>query len=162
MNPAGLLLLLLLLVVVLAAAEVVVVVAAEVVVVVVVVVVAVAAEELVVVVVVVVVVAAEVAAAEVRPETDHTVHHPPGGRDARRDGCLEPVSKLHRRIENCMKKKPALWLRGKTRAQRLGGAGSIPGRIKPSTLKLVLAADPPSVWHYRFCVKFGRPGVRIM
>ncbi|GFR73658.1 hypothetical protein ElyMa_002142800 [Elysia marginata] len=40
--------------------------------------------------------------------------------------------------------------------------GSIPGRVKPRTLKLVLAADPPSVWHYEFRIKSGRPGVRIM
>ncbi|GFR84061.1 hypothetical protein ElyMa_004141400 [Elysia marginata] len=33
-------------------------------------------------------------------------------------------------------------------------------RVKPRTLKLVLAADPPSVWHYGFSVKSGRPGVR--
>ncbi|GFR80752.1 hypothetical protein ElyMa_000588300 [Elysia marginata] len=37
--------------------------------------------------------------------------------------------------------------------------GSIPGRVK---LKLVLAADPPNVWHYRVSAKSGRPGVRIM
>ncbi|GFS08068.1 hypothetical protein ElyMa_006584400 [Elysia marginata] len=30
--------------------------------------------------------------------------------------------------------------------------GSIPGRVKPRTLKLVLAADPPSFWHYGFSV----------
>ncbi|GFR60456.1 hypothetical protein ElyMa_005408300 [Elysia marginata] len=31
--------------------------------------------------------------------------------------------------------------------------GSIPDRVKPRTLKLVLlAADPPSVWHNRFSV----------
>ncbi|GFR79331.1 hypothetical protein ElyMa_004017500 [Elysia marginata] len=41
-------------------------------------------------------------------------------------------------------------------------SGSIPGRVKPRTLKLVLAADPPSVWHYGFSAKSGRPGVRIM
>ncbi|GFR91108.1 hypothetical protein ElyMa_002584900 [Elysia marginata] len=40
--------------------------------------------------------------------------------------------------------------------------GSIPGRVKQKTLKLVLADDPPGVWHYGFSVKFGRPGVRIM
>ncbi|GFS06339.1 alkaline phosphatase [Elysia marginata] len=40
--------------------------------------------------------------------------------------------------------------------------GSIPGRVKPRTLKLVLAADPPSVWHYGFSGKSGRPGVSIM
>ncbi|GFS11111.1 hypothetical protein ElyMa_001339100 [Elysia marginata] len=40
--------------------------------------------------------------------------------------------------------------------------GSIPGRVKPRTLNLVLAADPPSVWHYGFSVKSGRPGVTIM
>ncbi|GFR84597.1 hypothetical protein ElyMa_006004700 [Elysia marginata] len=28
--------------------------------------------------------------------------------------------------------------------------GSIPGRVKPRTSKLVLAADPPSVWQYGF------------
>ncbi|GFR76677.1 histidine N-acetyltransferase-like [Elysia marginata] len=38
---------------------------------------------------------------------------------------------------------------------------SIPGRVKPRTLKLVLAADPPSVWHHGFSVKPGWPGVRI-
>ncbi|GFR65361.1 hypothetical protein ElyMa_003655800 [Elysia marginata] len=40
--------------------------------------------------------------------------------------------------------------------------GSIPGRVKPRTLKLVLAVDLPSVCHYGFCAKSGRPGVRIM
>ncbi|GFR97982.1 hypothetical protein ElyMa_006338200 [Elysia marginata] len=40
--------------------------------------------------------------------------------------------------------------------------GSIPGRVKPKTLKLVVAADPPSVWRYGFTVKSGRSGVRIM
>ncbi|GFS13221.1 hypothetical protein ElyMa_004878300 [Elysia marginata] len=39
---------------------------------------------------------------------------------------------------------------------------SFPGRVKPRSLKLVLAADPPSVWHYGFSVKYGRLGVRIM
>ncbi|GFR65512.1 kelch repeat and BTB domain-containing protein 12 [Elysia marginata] len=57
--------------------------------------------------------------------------------------------------------RPALWPSGKTLAQRSGGVGSIPGRVKPRTLKLVLAADPPSVWHYGFSAKSGRPGVRI-
>ncbi|GFS08610.1 hypothetical protein ElyMa_003018000 [Elysia marginata] len=50
----------------------------------------------------------------------------------------------------------------KTLAQRSGGTGSIPGRVKPKTLKLVLVADPPGVWHYGFSAKSGRPGVRIM
>ncbi|GFR61546.1 hypothetical protein ElyMa_000106400 [Elysia marginata] len=58
--------------------------------------------------------------------------------------------------------KPALWPSGKTTAQRSGSAGSIPGRVKPRTLKLVLAADPPSVWQYGFSAKFDRPGVKIM
>ncbi|GFR71553.1 hypothetical protein ElyMa_000355700, partial [Elysia marginata] len=40
--------------------------------------------------------------------------------------------------------------------------GSIPDRVKPRSLKLALAADPPSVWPYEFSVKSGRPGVRIM
>ncbi|GFR96147.1 collagen alpha-5(VI) chain [Elysia marginata] len=40
--------------------------------------------------------------------------------------------------------------------------GSIPGRVKPRTLKLVLAADPPSVWHYGFSAKSDWPGVRII
>ncbi|GFS20468.1 hypothetical protein ElyMa_005057400 [Elysia marginata] len=40
--------------------------------------------------------------------------------------------------------------------------GSIPNRVKPKTLRLVLAADPPSVWHYGFSAKSGRPGVRIL
>ncbi|GFR82512.1 hypothetical protein ElyMa_000629100 [Elysia marginata] len=40
--------------------------------------------------------------------------------------------------------------------------GSIPARVKPRTLKVVSAADPPSVWHYGFSAKSGRPGVRIM
>ncbi|GFR88796.1 hypothetical protein ElyMa_000778400 [Elysia marginata] len=40
--------------------------------------------------------------------------------------------------------------------------GSIPGRVKPRTLKLVSAADPPSVWHDGFSSKSGRPGVRII
>ncbi|GFS08689.1 hypothetical protein ElyMa_001281000 [Elysia marginata] len=39
---------------------------------------------------------------------------------------------------------------------------SIPGRVKLRTLILVLAADLPSVWHYGFSAKTGRPGVRIM
>ncbi|GFS21127.1 hypothetical protein ElyMa_005074400 [Elysia marginata] len=50
----------------------------------------------------------------------------------------------------------------KTLAQRSGGSGSIPGRVKPRTLKLALAADPPCVWHYGFSAKSGRPGVSIM
>ncbi|GFR60543.1 DPY30 domain-containing protein 1 [Elysia marginata] len=33
----------------------------------------------------------------------------------------------------------------KTLAQRSGGTGSIPSRVKPRTLKLVLVADPPGV-----------------
>ncbi|GFR84085.1 hypothetical protein ElyMa_004142100 [Elysia marginata] len=37
-----------------------------------------------------------------------------------------------------------------------------PGRVKPRTLILVLAADPPSAWHNGFSAKSGRPGVRIM
>ncbi|GFS06823.1 hypothetical protein ElyMa_006554700 [Elysia marginata] len=40
--------------------------------------------------------------------------------------------------------------------------GSIPGRVKPRTLSLVLVADPPGVWHYGFSVKSGQPVVRIM
>ncbi|GFS21009.1 hypothetical protein ElyMa_003327700 [Elysia marginata] len=40
--------------------------------------------------------------------------------------------------------------------------GSIPGRFKPRTSKLVLATDPSSVWLDGFSVKFGRPGVRLM
>ncbi|GFS10398.1 hypothetical protein ElyMa_001322400 [Elysia marginata] len=40
--------------------------------------------------------------------------------------------------------------------------GSIPGRVIPRTLKVVLAADPPSVWHYGFRAKCCLPGVRIM
>ncbi|GFS01512.1 filamin-A, partial [Elysia marginata] len=40
--------------------------------------------------------------------------------------------------------------------------GSIPSRVKPRTLKLAVAADPPSFWHYKFIAKSGRPGVRIM
>ncbi|GFR86183.1 hypothetical protein ElyMa_006046600 [Elysia marginata] len=36
-----------------------------------------------------------------------------------------------------------------------------PGRVKPRTLKLVLVADPPSVWHYGYSAKSGRPGVWI-
>ncbi|GFS16274.1 hypothetical protein ElyMa_003209900 [Elysia marginata] len=40
--------------------------------------------------------------------------------------------------------------------------GSIPGRVKLRTLKLVLAGDPPIVWHYGFSAKSGRPRVRIM
>ncbi|GFR69585.1 hypothetical protein ElyMa_005635600 [Elysia marginata] len=48
-------------------------------------------------------------------------------------------------------------------AQRSGGTGSIPGRVKPKTLKLVLVADPPGVWHYGFSAKpAGRPGVRTI
>ncbi|GFR57493.1 hypothetical protein ElyMa_003458300 [Elysia marginata] len=50
----------------------------------------------------------------------------------------------------------------KTLAQRSGGTGSNPGRVKPRTLKLVLEADPPGVWRYGFSAKSGRPGVRIM
>ncbi|GFS20179.1 hypothetical protein ElyMa_003306800 [Elysia marginata] len=40
--------------------------------------------------------------------------------------------------------------------------GSIPGRVKPRTLKLVLAADPPGVWHYGLSAKSDRPRDRIM
>ncbi|GFS13130.1 hypothetical protein ElyMa_001389100 [Elysia marginata] len=40
--------------------------------------------------------------------------------------------------------------------------GSILGRVKPRTFNMVLAADPPSVWHYGRSAKSGRPGVRIM
>ncbi|GFS00001.1 hypothetical protein ElyMa_006387600 [Elysia marginata] len=50
----------------------------------------------------------------------------------------------------------------KTLAQRSGGTGSTPGRVTPRTLKLVLVADPPGVWHYGFGAKSCRPGVRIM
>ncbi|GFR82222.1 hypothetical protein ElyMa_005944300 [Elysia marginata] len=50
----------------------------------------------------------------------------------------------------------------KTLAQRSAGTGSIPGRVNPWTLKLLLIADPPGVWHYGFSAKSGRPGVRIM
>ncbi|GFR74902.1 mesenchyme-specific cell surface glycoprotein [Elysia marginata] len=39
---------------------------------------------------------------------------------------------------------------------------SIPGRVKPKTFKLVLAADPPSVRHYGFSVKSGRPGKDVL
>ncbi|GFS17707.1 replicase polyprotein 1a [Elysia marginata] len=49
----------------------------------------------------------------------------------------------------------------KTVAQRSGGTGSIPGRVKPRTLKLVLVADKPGVWHYGFSCKSGRPSARI-
>ncbi|GFS19046.1 hypothetical protein ElyMa_001536900 [Elysia marginata] len=55
------------------------------------------------------------------------------------------------------------WLMAvKTLAQRSEDTGLIPGRVKPRTLKLVLVADPPGVWHYGFSAKSGRPGVRIM
>ncbi|GFR62798.1 Kunitz-type serine protease inhibitor [Elysia marginata] len=47
----------------------------------------------------------------------------------------------------------------KTLAQRSGGTGSIHGRVKPRTLKLVLVADPSGVWHYGFSAKSGRLGV---
>ncbi|GFS12491.1 hypothetical protein ElyMa_001371900 [Elysia marginata] len=47
-------------------------------------------------------------------------------------------------------------------AQRCGGTVSIPGQVKPKTLKLVLVVDPPGVWHYGFSAKSGRSGVRIM
>ncbi|GFR82044.1 hypothetical protein ElyMa_002355900 [Elysia marginata] len=57
---------------------------------------------------------------------------------------------------------PALEPSDKTLPQRSEGVGSIPGRVKPRTLKLVLAADPPSVWHYGFSAKSSRHGVRIM
>ncbi|GFS09719.1 carboxylic ester hydrolase [Elysia marginata] len=40
------------------------------------------------------------------------------------------------------------WPSGKTLAQSSGGVGSIHGRVKPRTLKLVLLADPPNVWHH--------------
>ncbi|GFS23356.1 hypothetical protein ElyMa_001637800 [Elysia marginata] len=49
-----------------------------------------------------------------------------------------------------------------TLAQISGGTGSFPGRVKPKTLKLVLVADAPGVWHYGFSAKSGRPGVKIM
>ncbi|GFR78093.1 hypothetical protein ElyMa_002253000 [Elysia marginata] len=58
--------------------------------------------------------------------------------------------------------RPTLWPSGETLAQISGGAGSIPGRVKPRTLKLVLSADPPSVWRYGFSAESGRPGIRIM
>ncbi|GFR81197.1 hypothetical protein ElyMa_002334800 [Elysia marginata] len=49
---------------------------------------------------------------------------------------------------------------GKTLAQRSGGAWFDP---RPSqTKEMVLAADPPGVWHYGFSAKSGRPGARIM
>ncbi|GFR85306.1 hypothetical protein ElyMa_006024800 [Elysia marginata] len=51
---------------------------------------------------------------------------------------------------------------GKTLAQRSGGAWFDPRRVKLRTLKLVLAAGPPSVWHYGFSVKSGWPGVKII
>ncbi|GFR95798.1 hypothetical protein ElyMa_000952800 [Elysia marginata] len=54
-------------------------------------------------------------------------------------------------------RKPPLWPSGKTLVQRPGGAGSIPDRVKPRTLKLVLAADPPNVWLYGLSAKSGRP-----
>ncbi|GFR75118.1 hypothetical protein ElyMa_005770100 [Elysia marginata] len=50
----------------------------------------------------------------------------------------------------------------KTLAQKSGGTGLISVRVKPKTLKLVLVADPPDVWHYGFSAKSGRPGIRIM
>ncbi|GFR61200.1 hypothetical protein ElyMa_000097700 [Elysia marginata] len=43
-----------------------------------------------------------------------------------------------------------LWPSGKTSLRDREACGSIPGQVKPRTLKLVLAADPPSVWHYGF------------
>ncbi|GFS07461.1 hypothetical protein ElyMa_006570400 [Elysia marginata] len=54
---------------------------------------------------------------------------------------------------------PALWPSDKTLAQRSGGVGSFPSRVKPKTLKMVLVADRPCVWYYGFTAK---PGVRIM
>ncbi|GFR67248.1 hypothetical protein ElyMa_000248200 [Elysia marginata] len=58
--------------------------------------------------------------------------------------------------------RPVLWSSGKTRHSLRDREvhGSIPGRVKPRTLKL--AADPPIDWHYAFSAKSGRPGVRIM
>ncbi|GFR82612.1 hypothetical protein ElyMa_000631100 [Elysia marginata] len=64
--------------------------------------------------------------------------------------------------EHCLHHHRLCGLAVKTLAQRSGGTGSIPGRVKPKTLKLVLVADPPGVWHYGFSVKSGPPGVRIM
>ncbi|GFR90893.1 hypothetical protein ElyMa_006161800 [Elysia marginata] len=59
-------------------------------------------------------------------------------------------------------RKPSLSPSGKTLAQRSGGAWFDPGRVKPKNLKLVLAADSPSVWYYGFSAKSGRPRVRII
>ncbi|GFS09185.1 hypothetical protein ElyMa_004776400 [Elysia marginata] len=50
----------------------------------------------------------------------------------------------------------------KTLAERQGETSSIPGRVKPRTLKFVLVADPPGAWHYGFSAKSGRHSVRIM
>ncbi|GFS09372.1 hypothetical protein ElyMa_004780600 [Elysia marginata] len=57
-------------------------------------------------------------------------------------------------------RQKALSVKYSLRDQR--GTGSIPGRVKPRTLKLLLVADPPGVCPYGFSAKSGRPGVRIM
>ncbi|GFR80843.1 hypothetical protein ElyMa_000590500 [Elysia marginata] len=60
--------------------------------------------------------------------------------------------------------QPVYWLCGLAVRHSLRDRevrGSIPSCVKPKTLKLALAADPPSVGHCGFSVKSGRPGVRI-
>ncbi|GFR59196.1 hypothetical protein ElyMa_000050100 [Elysia marginata] len=64
------------------------------------------------------------------------------------DGLTEPVSQLCAIKPKLPMGVPALWPSGKTLAQRSGSVGSIPCRVEPRTKKLVLAADPPDVWHY--------------
>ncbi|GFR91399.1 hypothetical protein ElyMa_006174800 [Elysia marginata] len=72
------------------------------------------------------------------------------------------------RVANCSSNRPS-WLVDRLCGPALRHSlrdrkvrGSMPGQVKPKTLKLVLAADPPSVWHYGFSAKCGLPGVRIM
>ncbi|GFR97157.1 hypothetical protein ElyMa_004470400 [Elysia marginata] len=40
--------------------------------------------------------------------------------------------------------------------------GSIPDPSQTKDFKMLSAADPPSVWHWGFSPKSGRPSVRIM
>ncbi|GFS27847.1 hypothetical protein ElyMa_005310200 [Elysia marginata] len=57
---------------------------------------------------------------------------------------------------------PALWPSGKVLAQRSGGAWFDPQPSQTKDFKLGISSYPPSVRHYGFSVKSGRPSVRIM
>ncbi|GFR68974.1 hypothetical protein ElyMa_000291000 [Elysia marginata] len=72
-------------------------------------------------------------------------------------GCLMPSSRCLYSIDRLC----GLVVRHSLRDREV--RGSIPGRVKPRTLKSALAADPPCVKHLcGFSVKPGRPGVRMM